>query len=98
MLLTTVPRCSCRRRRRRPQSSAQFLCICNTVLSLLGSTLSTFATSAHVNGKLNAVAVQNATLAGGVAMGAACTLHMVSGCCLAACRRVRFGARCRLCC
>eukprot|EP00611_Tribonema_gayanum_P002169 TRINITY_DN11586_c0_g1_i4.p1 TRINITY_DN11586_c0_g1~~TRINITY_DN11586_c0_g1_i4.p1 ORF type:complete len:500 (+),score=213.58 TRINITY_DN11586_c0_g1_i4:192-1691(+) len=59
--------------------SAQFLAICNTLLSLLGSTLATFALSAFLDGKLGAVAVQNATLAGGVAMGAACTLRMAPG-------------------
>ncbi|KAG5191009.1 ammonium transporter family-domain-containing protein [Tribonema minus] len=74
--------------------SAQFLAICNTLLSLLGSTLATFALSAFLDGKLGAVAVQNATLAGGVAMGAACTLRMNANAMLAG--GVAMGAACTL--
>jgi ammonium transporter Rh len=60
--------------------SSQFLCIVNTLLSLLGSTLATFALSAITGkGRLNMMHVQNSTLAGGVAMGAACTLKMSPG-------------------
>ncbi|KAG2500851.1 hypothetical protein HYH03_001612 [Edaphochlamys debaryana] len=59
--------------------SAQFLSIVNTLLSLLGAVLSVFATSALVGGRLNMVHIQNSTLAGGVAMGAACTLRMTPG-------------------
>jgi ammonium transporter Rh len=60
--------------------SSQFLCIVNTLLSLLGSTLAAFALSAITGkGRLNMMHVQNSTLAGGVAMGAACTLKMSPG-------------------
>ncbi|KAG5187042.1 hypothetical protein JKP88DRAFT_288384 [Tribonema minus] len=45
-------------------AAAQFLSIANTVLALLGSTLSAFAASSYLGGKLSAIAVQNATLAG----------------------------------
>ena len=62
------------------QGSSQFLCIVNTLISLLGSTLATFALSAMTGkGKLNMMHVQNSTLAGGVAMGAACSLKMSPG-------------------
>ena len=62
------------------QASAQFLSVVNTLLSLLGSTISTFAISAVIGkGRLNMMHVQNSTLAGGVAMGAACTLRMTPG-------------------
>ncbi len=60
-----------------PQKSAQFLCIINTTLGLLGAVLAVFAMSALVGGRINMVHVQNSTLAGGVAMGAACTLELV---------------------
>lgn len=49
----------------------------NTTLGLLGAVLAVFAMSAVVGGRINMVHVQNSTLAGGVAMGAACTLEMV---------------------
>ena len=62
-----------------PAPQPQFLCIVNTLLSLLGATIATFAASALVNkGRLDMVHIQNSTIAGGVAMGAACTLQMVS--------------------
>ena len=61
------------------QKSAQFLAIVNTLLSLLGAVLSVFATSALVGGRFNMVHIQNSTLAGGVAMGAACTLRLTPG-------------------
>ena len=48
--------------------------VLNTVLSLAGSCLAAFALSSFLEGRLNMVAVQNATLAGGVAMGAATTM------------------------
>ncbi|KAG2438274.1 hypothetical protein HYH02_010972 [Chlamydomonas schloesseri] len=59
--------------------AAQFLCIVNTLLSLLGAGLAVFATSAAVGGRFNMVHIQNSTLAGGVAMGAACTLSLTPG-------------------
>ncbi len=50
----------------------------NTLLSLLGCTIATFAASTLVHrGRIDMVHIQNSTLAGGVAMGAACTLNMV---------------------
>nr|AAM17923.1 Rh protein homolog-2 [Chlamydomonas reinhardtii]AAM19664.1 Rh2 protein [Chlamydomonas reinhardtii] len=61
------------------EKSAQFLAIVNTLLSLLGAVLSVFATSALVGGRFNMVHIQNSTLAGGVAMGAACTLRLTPG-------------------
>mmetsp|Transcript_19035 Transcript_19035/g.47900 ORF Transcript_19035/g.47900 Transcript_19035/m.47900 type:complete len:411 (+) Transcript_19035:66-1298(+) len=49
--------------------------IVNTVLSLTGSAVVTFLLSGALqSGKFNMVHVQNATLAGGVAMGAACNM------------------------
>ena len=49
--------------------SAQFLCVVNTLFSLLGSTVGTFIVSALTgNGRLDIFHVQNSTLAGGVAM------------------------------
>ena len=48
--------------------------VLNTVLSLAGSCLAAFALSSFLEGRLNMVAVQNATLAGGIAMGAAATM------------------------
>ncbi len=61
-------------------ASSQFLCIVNTLLSLLGSAITAFAASAFTGrGRLNMMHIQNSTLAGGVAMGAACTLQMTPG-------------------
>ena len=48
--------------------------IINTVLSLCGATLSAFAASSAFKGKLDMAVVQNATLAGGVAVGSAATM------------------------
>ena len=48
--------------------------VLNTVLSLAGSCLATFALSGLLKGRLDMMAVQNATLAGGVAMGSAATM------------------------
>lgn len=62
------------------QESAQFLSVVNTLLSLMGAAISTFAVSSFVgNGRINMMHVQNSTLAGGVAMGAACTLQLTPG-------------------
>ena len=61
-------------------ASSQFLSIVNTLLSMLGSAVAAFAVSAITGkGRLNMMHVQNSTLAGGVAMGAACTLRMTPG-------------------
>ncbi|KAG1671786.1 hypothetical protein FOA52_000163 [Chlamydomonas sp. UWO 241] len=63
--------------------SAQFLSVVNTFLSLCGATVATFAVSALIGGgKLSMVHVQNSTLAGGVAMGAACSLRVSPGGCV----------------
>jgi len=49
----------------------------NTVFSLTGSTISTFMLSKYLNnGKFDMVHIQNATLAGGVAVGAAADLYL----------------------
>lgn len=62
------------------QQLSQYLCITNTLLSLLGCTISTFVVSAICSkGKLNILHMQNSTLAGGVAMGAACSLSLTPG-------------------
>jgi len=57
----------------------QFLSVVNTLISLLGSAIATFLVSSMVGGTFNMVHVQNSSLAGGVAMGAACTLKMTPG-------------------
>jgi ammonium transporter Rh len=57
----------------------QFYCVVNTVLSLLGACLSAFACSAAFEGKLDMVHIQNATLAGGVAVGSAANLKIAPG-------------------
>ena len=56
----------------------------NTILSLCGSTVSSFIFTIIVNGKgkYNMVHLQNATLAGGVAIGAAADLYINNGCCI----------------
>eukprot|EP00882_Tetradesmus_deserticola_P015119 GHRQ01016097.1.p1 GENE.GHRQ01016097.1~~GHRQ01016097.1.p1 ORF type:complete len:343 (+),score=159.07 GHRQ01016097.1:214-1242(+) len=47
------------------QLPQQYYCVCNTLLSLLGSCLSTFATSSLLNdGKFDMMHIQNASLAG----------------------------------
>eukprot|EP00775_Hariotina_reticulata_P008850 gene8850-9029_t len=58
----------------------QYYCVVNTLLSLLGSCVSTFATSSLLNrGKFDIMHVQNATLAGGVAMGSSAALRLAPG-------------------
>jgi ammonium transporter Rh len=48
--------------------------IINTSLSLCAATISTFAASCYFKGKMDMVLIQNATLAGGVAVGSATTM------------------------
>jgi len=59
-----------------PSSSGQQMAIVNTVMSLSASTISTFWLSSLLakNGRYRPVDIQNATLAGGVAIG--CTANM----------------------
>ena len=52
----------------------QFFCVMNTILALLGAAIAAFASSAAFNGKFNMVHIQNATLAGEVAIGSAANL------------------------
>lgn len=55
---------------------AQGLCIMNTVVALLGATLAAFAASSLYGNQLNMVHIQNATLAGGVAIGSSANLRL----------------------
>ncbi|KAK9823721.1 hypothetical protein WJX72_004894 [[Myrmecia] bisecta] len=57
----------------------QFHCIINTIIALLGACVSTFAASAAYDGKFNMVHIQNATLAGGVAIGSAANMKILPG-------------------
>eukprot|EP00879_Flechtneria_rotunda_P017316 GHRR01018140.1.p1 GENE.GHRR01018140.1~~GHRR01018140.1.p1 ORF type:complete len:479 (+),score=174.94 GHRR01018140.1:564-2000(+) len=62
------------------QLPQQYYCVVNTLLSLLGSCVSTFMMSSFLNqGKYDMMHVQNATLAGGVAMGSASALKLSPG-------------------
>lgn len=53
------------------EGDGKYYAIINTVVSLLGACMVTFFCSAVYEGKLNMVHIQNATLAGGVAVGSA---------------------------
>lgn len=55
-------------------SQLRMYAIINTSLSLCSATIATFAASSFFKGKLDMVLVQNATLAGGVAVGSATTM------------------------
>lgn len=57
----------------------QFVAIVNTLLSLLGSVVATFMMTSLVAGTFNMVHVQNSSIAGGVAMGSACTVLITPG-------------------
>jgi ammonium transporter Rh len=54
----------------------QIFVVANTLISLLGACLSTFIVSAALNDAFDAVHIQNATLAGGVAIGTASALRI----------------------
>lgn len=56
--------------------------VINTYLSLAAATVTTFVMSAalsHQKGKFDMVHIQNSTLAGGVAVGSVCNLHIGAG-------------------
>lgn len=53
----------------------QFYVVCNTLISLLGACVSTFIVSALVYDGINMVHIQNATLAGGVAIGTSAAIR-----------------------
>lgn len=57
----------------------QVFVVMNTLISLLGACLATFIVSAALNDSLDTVHVQNATLAGGVAIGTAAALKVAPG-------------------
>ncbi|KAI8462720.1 MAG: Rh-like protein/ammonium transporter [Monoraphidium minutum] len=57
-------------------AAQQYFCIVNTLLSLLGSCVSTFVMSVLINNRFDMMHVQNATLAGGVAVGSAAALNL----------------------
>lgn len=62
------------------QVPQQYYCVINTLFSLLGSVISTFGVSSFLNnGKFDMMHVQNATLAGGVAMGSSAALRLSPG-------------------
>jgi len=61
-----------------PNSHAQQRAVINTILSLIAGSVGTFVMSSLLNSsaKFRPVDIQNATLAGGVAIGTACSLNL----------------------
>lgn len=57
-------------------ANSQHRAVLNTLFSLCGACVSAFAVSKLYRGRFEMVDIQNATLAGGVAMGAACNLSI----------------------
>eukprot|EP00877_Chromochloris_zofingiensis_P007162 jgi/Chrzof1/269/Cz01g09120.t1 len=57
----------------------QYYCVTNTLISLLGSCIAAFGVTAAVNDAFDMMHIQNATLAGGVAMGSAAALALTPG-------------------
>ena len=61
----------------------QFYVVANTLISLLGACLSTFIVSAAIYDSIDMVHIQNATLAGGVAIGTSAALRIAPAAALA---------------
>ena len=81
------------------QANPRVLCLMNTLVALLGACLSAFAATVFSTGRLDMVHVQNATLAGGVAIGSSANLAVPPAVALAGVRggigvgRVLWGAK-----
>jgi ammonium transporter Rh len=76
-------------------SQPQVYCIMNSVVALLGACLAAFAASAALEGRLDMVHVQNATLAGGVAIGSSASLRIDPAAALAGAEELELVGRTR---